>query len=330
MVEKDKNKHKSEEYTILLMKDITSEPIQYKVKVKHLKLAVMSAVVIPVLLVITLATTGTKCVVVNNKYKSLDHEFKVINNQYCASDQTLAKLSRRLVKLENEHEENCARAEVVISALEKDLNRWIPDGAIGGEQLQEDMANTVGISPLSSSQIEKIKEIENKLNVLDSKLDGYLPVVIELDESNKIKNNIFEAIPSMWPLREGWVTSEFGMRYHPVLKKYMMHSGVDIAANTGTVVHSTAPGVVVFSSWKGAYGKAITIDHGFGLSSFYAHCSKLLVDVGDSVEKGQQIAQVGTTGRSTGPHLHFEIRLYGESVDPMEYLSPFSSGSYSE
>ena len=330
MADKQKTETKNEEYTILLMKDITSEPIQFKVKVNHLKMALVLVITIPLVLSISLVTTGTRCVIVDGRYKTLNEDFKVINSQYCASDHTLEILQERVLELELNHQKNCERAENVISGLEKDLVRWLPEGAVGGEQLQQDLVDTVETSPLSPSQVEKVQELEQKLEVLDSRLDDYSWVIDGLEESYETKNNIFEAIPSVWPLKDGFITSRFGMRVHPITRKLQMHSGIDIAANYGTVIHATAPGIVTFTGRKGGYGKAVKLDHGYGLSSFYAHCQKILVKSGHSVKKGQPIALVGSTGSSTGPHVHFEVRLYGAAVNPTDYLSPFAPGLNNE
>jgi murein DD-endopeptidase MepM/ murein hydrolase activator NlpD len=116
------------------------------------------------------------------------------------------------------------------------------------------------------------------------------------------------------------ISSGFGSRFHPVLKKYRYHSGLDIGAPKGTPIVATDNGVVIFSGFKGGYGKAVMIDHGLGYSSVYGHASVLLVTNGQEVTQGQRIALVGSTGLSTGPHLHFEIRKNGVPQNPLKYL----------
>lgn len=114
----------------------------------------------------------------------------------------------------------------------------------------------------------------------------------------------------------GRVSSTFGYRVHPITGVYKLHTGVDIAAPTGTAIKAAADGVVIISGWQGAYGYAVVIDHGGGVSTLYGHCSKLLVRVDEKVKQGQVIARVGSTGYSTGPHVHFEKRVNGTPVNP--------------
>lgn len=117
----------------------------------------------------------------------------------------------------------------------------------------------------------------------------------------------------VWPVN-GVVVSGFGMRWG------RMHEGIDIAASTGTPIRAAAAGTVIWSGWRGGYGNAVIIDHGNALATVYAHASALLVTQGQRVSQGQTIALVGSTGNSSGPHLHFEVRVNGVAVDPLLYL----------
>jgi murein DD-endopeptidase MepM/ murein hydrolase activator NlpD len=118
----------------------------------------------------------------------------------------------------------------------------------------------------------------------------------------------------------GPVTSNFGWRTHPILGTERFHAGIDFGADYGSLIYASARGRVIYADWYGGYGNSVIIDHGNGMTTLYAHCSELYVRDGDIVEKGQPISAVGSTGFSTGPHLHFELRANGEPIDPAAYL----------
>ncbi len=125
-----------------------------------------------------------------------------------------------------------------------------------------------------------------------------------------------------WPTPGNYnVTSPYGNRYHPITRKYRMHTGIDIGAPSGASIVAANDGVVIFSGWNGGYGQCIIIDHGGGIATLYAHNSSLSAKKGQEVKRGEQIAKVGSTGLSTGPHLHFEVRENGSTVDPMKYYN---------
>ena len=123
----------------------------------------------------------------------------------------------------------------------------------------------------------------------------------------------------MWPCT-GPITSYYGWRTHPIFGTTKYHSGMDIAVDTGTPIHAADSGTVVYSGWLGGYGNCVMIDHGGGLVSLYAHNSSLAVGEGQYVQKGTVVAYAGSTGYSTGPHCHFEVRLHGEVTEPLDYL----------
>ncbi|WP_435200363.1 M23 family metallopeptidase [Qipengyuania sp. 902] len=137
-------------------------------------------------------------------------------------------------------------------------------------------------------------------------------------ESSAMGGPDFEAgaMPSGRPLAAGRLTSGFGMRGHPVLGGRRFHGGIDLAAATGTPVAATSSGVVLSAGWRGGYGILVRLSHGGTVETRYAHLSAVAVRAGDRVQAGQTIGYVGSTGRSTGPHLHYETRVDGRPVDP--------------
>jgi murein DD-endopeptidase MepM/ murein hydrolase activator NlpD len=128
------------------------------------------------------------------------------------------------------------------------------------------------------------------------------------------------SVPSRMPVEGFTLTSGYGMRNHPVLGGRRNHNGVDLAAPTGTPVYATADGLVSRAEYFGSYGNYIQIEHGGELETRYAHLSDYVVAAGEQVRKGQLIGFVGSTGRSTGPHLHYEVRVAGDAVDPRPYM----------
>ena len=122
-----------------------------------------------------------------------------------------------------------------------------------------------------------------------------------------------------WPLR-GVISSPFGNRIHPILKRKILHAGIDVVASNGTPVKTAAPGEVIYNGWLRGYGRVVVVDHGRGFSTLYAHLSASLVQEGQVVKAGAVIARVGKTGNVTGYHLHFEVRQYGTPVNPIKYL----------
>jgi len=155
-----------------------------------------------------------------------------------------------------------------------------------------------------------------------SKLDAVIAREIKTSSygsyEGKTKTIEFSGGKLLWPVPSSHtVTSPFGMRFHPVLKTYKMHTGIDIAANTGDEIVAAADGIVRAAGSYGGYGNTVIIDHNDGISTLYAHCLMVLVRSGQAVKQGQKIALVGSTGISTGPHLHFEVRINGTPVNPL-------------
>jgi murein DD-endopeptidase MepM/ murein hydrolase activator NlpD len=125
--------------------------------------------------------------------------------------------------------------------------------------------------------------------------------------------------PSIWPAR-GWMTSGFGMRQDPYTGKSTMHHGIDISNQPGVPVLAPAAGVVTFAGMSGGFGRVIVVDHGFGIRTRFAHLEEMTVAVGDRVDRGDKIGSIGNSGRSTGPHLHYEVELNGVTENPVNYI----------
>lgn len=155
--------------------------------------------------------------------------------------------------------------------------------------------------------VEELEEDSRRLEALLRRLQGdAAPTRIGL----RIRAGL------LWPAR-GRLVSGFGFRLHPLFRIRRMHTGVDIAAPWGSPVHAAAPGTVIYTGWFGGYGKIVLVDHGGGVSTLYGHLSAVLVSPGHQVRAGSLLGRVGSTGYTTGPHLHFEVRIGGRPVDPL-------------
>lgn len=182
----------------------------------------------------------------------------------------------------------------------------------------------LGLQNLSAmgekKQEEALKSMHEELNLLKGaalKQEASLQALIEYFED---KRSMYAATPRIWPVK-GWVTSHFGNRISPFSGIPQFHEGIDIAAQTGTPVVATADGVVIKAGFATGYGNMVEISHGYGIRTLYAHNSRLNVKVGQRVKRGDVIAYVGDSGSSTGPHLHYEVRINNVPVNPLRYLN---------
>lgn len=165
-----------------------------------------------------------------------------------------------------------------------------------------------------------INQINNMINNLQAAVKVREESLVELKEELLAKQARLAAKPSIWPTT-GEVTSRFGSRNSPGGIGSNYHPGIDIANSIGTPVIATADGTVVESGWSSGYGQTVEIDHGNSITTLYGHNSQIVVSSGQSVKKGQLIAYLGNTGYSTGPHLHYEVRVNGNAVNPASFLN---------
>lgn len=188
---------------------------------------------------------------------------------------------------------------------------------------------------------EKKKGLEEKVTAREAKLaeldKDQKQLEESLDELNEMSRIIEEALKKLngsdlpgqhksaseihmiWPVK-GPITSDFGNRYHPILHKWKLHTGIDIGVGSGTRISAADGGIVITASYLSGYGNTVMIDHGAGIVTLYGHQSRMAVKRGDVVAQGELIGYVGSTGYSTGPHLHFEVRVHGSPVNPLAWL----------
>jgi murein DD-endopeptidase MepM/ murein hydrolase activator NlpD len=200
------------------------------------------------------------------------------------------------------------------------------------EALGERVSGLAGVSPseirtpparggaLVSGRPLSMEELQATLDDLD-RLSGQRVDLLTVMESRLIDQKIRKMmIPTQQPVQSGNLGSSFGWRIDPFTGRSALHTGLDFQADPGTSIYAAAGGVVVTQEYHPAYGNMVEIDHGNDLVTRYAHSSRVLVKKGDLVKRGQKVAEVGTTGRSTGPHLHFEVLVQGVPQDPQKFL----------
>jgi len=219
----------------------------------------------------------------------------------------IAELHTRLINLDRQ-------TERIQDVMKRQL--------VGGKKLpnlsKKDKLNGKG-GPFINDELTE-KDITLAINTLMEKVEIREDLYNKM-EAMMLKQSVLKnTLPSLYPVDVPYRSSSYGWRHDPILGIRAFHSGLDFSAATGEPIKATASGIVTASGIAPDYGKFIKINHGDGLETRYAHASKLLVKEGDIVSKEQIIALVGSTGRSTGPHLHYEIRLHGQSLDPRQYI----------
>ena len=204
----------------------------------------------------------------------------------------------------------------VITALENSPRSIEKNWGVGGPYGFSTNSFTTAMGWGAANMVERLS---NGLDHLGKQAKIQSISFQELDNFFKNQKSLLSSTPSIWPTR-GWVTSGFGFRKSPFTGLREKHEGWDIAARNGAPVLTTADGVVVVEGREYGYGNLVEIDHGYGLVTRYGHNSKHFVKVGDRVKRGQVVVLVGNTGRSTGPHLHYEVLLNGVPVNPKNYI----------
>ena len=241
----------------------------------------------------------------------LRHESKIRKIQVEKFTQQVKNFETEMVRLER-----FEKKLRVITALENSPRSIEKNWGVGGPYGLSTNSFTTAMGRGAANMVERLS---NGLDHLGKQAKIQSISFQELDNFFKNQKSLLSSTPSIWPIR-GWVTSGFGFRKSPFTGLREKHEGWDIAARNGSPVHTTADGVVVVEGREYGYGNLVEIDHGYGRVTRYGHNSKHLVKVGDRVKRGQVIALVGNTGRSTGPHLHYEVLLNGVPANPKNYI----------
>lgn len=298
-------------YTIIIFPEISGKPIKFKIS-KFLFKSFATLAVISSFLFISAS------IFFSHRYSIINMEAKEVGK--LRTETKTQKLQiYKFVKQVKEFEKKMADLEKfdrklrIITAIDQAEEATSEKWGIGGPS--EEILNDGKIS-LNATAFERL---EIDLKQLKAQADLQEISFFQLDQFFKDRQSLLSSTPSIWPAK-GWVTSAFGYRNSPYTGLREMHEGIDIAARIHSKVVAPADGIVIRSGRDYVLGVMIEIDHGYGVITRYGHNSKYFVKVGDRVKRGQVIAYVGNTGRSTGPHLHYEVLLNGIPVNPMRYI----------
>ncbi len=204
----------------------------------------------------------------------------------------------------------------IIANLNVDEDKNENLSGVGGS-MPDDLDPTVEMKAKQSALIQEMHEQVNHLDqVAVSQQERFETLYKHMEK----QRNMLACTPTIRPVDDGYITSNFGYRISPFTERKEFHKGLDIAAKLGSPIIATADGVISFAGKNGLLGNMVAIDHGYGITTRYGHCSKILKNKGDKVKRGDVIALVGNTGRSTGPHVHYEVKLNGVQVNPDRYI----------
>ncbi|MBK9519167.1 MAG: peptidoglycan DD-metalloendopeptidase family protein [Anaeromyxobacter sp.] len=238
----------------------------------------------------------------------LKEENAQLRSQVLLVQEKVAHISATLDRVERFD----AKLRTAVTTLQ-DPERNLAIGPVGSAE--PDLA-PAGPAPAAE---QNVSGLPGRLGSLETEASRQEQSLRELQEYFDDQHSLLASTPSIWPSR-GWVTSDFGTRIDPVFADRQMHEGLDIATPHGQPVLAPSDGVVVFSGVEGGYGKVLVLDHGYGVKTRYGHLSEVLVKLGDRVARGEKVAAVGNTGKSTGPHLHYEVRVNGIPENPRKFI----------
>lgn len=297
-----KKNYQSNRVTLMIIPDASARPWRKSFSANLAR----GIIAVVVLFAVAFALLGFVYLTNQSDYRNV----QFIKEKSREKDKTIELLSREMEAIEEQQkviEEKQRQVKKLMGIKGENRKAMIPSrGGVGGGESRVDL-------PGGQDTLTKGQTMKTALARQEKELDDMLARA-----NNEV--GYFRCMPNQWPV-EGEITSAFGTRDSPFGgRSSSFHDGIDIANDVGTCVVSAGDGKVIFADWKPVYGKTILIAHGYGLVSKYSHNSAFIVKEGDTVKKGQPIARLGNTGRSTGPHLHFSILKNDEPQDPMIYL----------
>ncbi|MCK5681116.1 M23 family metallopeptidase [bacterium] len=302
-----------DQYTLVLFRTGNGVHRKLVVPVRQVKWAMMlvapavTALFVGALVAIALYLVNLHNI---NDYGKLAKETRELEKQVSFFSQRMTDLQDRFTSLR----ESNARVKVMANLAV--IPGQVEIVSLGGP---DPLAAELTVSSIDAERKLQLAGMHRELQRLElgfAREEGELK---HLSTHLKEQQTLLNFTPSVWPVR-GWISSHFGYRVSPFTGRRELHKGLDIVNRRGTPVVVSADGRVVFAGYKRGYGKMVIVDHGLEKITKYGHLSKISVQSGDSVTRGQELGKLGSTGRSTGPHLHYEVVVNGKPVNPVDYL----------
>ena len=246
----------------------------------------------------------------DSKVEFLEKNNQFLKNQLSEMGGKIELINEQLATIETSDDE----IRMIMGV--PDLGDDVRDVGIGGTNFEYKFADQV-VNPDVADDLNVQMMLIDKLE-REVKLE--LQSFADLKNTYDAKEDSIRHMPALHPVLDGRITSDFGMRLHPIFKRYRKHPGIDFAAKPGAPIYATADGVVKLAKFNGGYGNCVFLDHLYGFESRYGHMQKILVRRGQRVKRGDKIGLVGKTGVATAPHLHFEVHYKGKEVNPEHYF----------
>jgi len=302
-----------ERWTFLVVRGEDDPVQQYMLSTRTLRLLAGAGVVASVLVLAGALVLGT--------YSLQRVNARALEARNAELEQELTRFQGRLADLESTLDQVASNDAHFrsIAGLEV-IDPEVLEAGVGGPG--QGMPETSPLWSVDSVTTKAIFATGYDLSALERRARLLSESLEEATDSALAHRELLESTPSILPTR-GWLSSRFSQsRMHPVHNRPLPHEGIDISAPTGTPIFAAAKGRVVRSGWVVGYGLTVEIDHGFGFTTLYGHASKLIVQVGDEVTRSDVIAQVGSTGITTAPNLHYEVKVNGVAQDPSGFILP--------
>jgi murein DD-endopeptidase MepM/ murein hydrolase activator NlpD len=298
---------KTQVFTVIVVSDHSQAVRKFRVPRRSLKHVGLAAAGV---LLVGLVTIGHyfSLLGASSENAVLKEENAQLRSQVLLVQEKVAHISATLDRVERFD----AKLRTAVTQLQ-DPERNLAIGPVG------DAGSDAAIPGPAPAAEANLTALPGKLSSLETEASRQEQSLRELQEYFDDQRSLLASTPSIWPTR-GWVTSDFGTRMDPYTAERKMHQGMDIATPHGQLVYTPSDGTVIFVGTEGGYGKVLVIDHGYGVKTRYGHLSEVNVRLGDRVSRGDKVASVGNTGRSTGPHLHYEVRVNGIPENPRKFI----------